>query len=178
MQGSFVLHVTQSSVLQPVVRVSADSNLLSVVQTKVNRGVLMVQHKPGVYISTQHPIVINCQLARLQQIDISGANEVNIKKFNQPHFSFNSSGAVQVTMSGKVGDIEFNTTGVSKIMAQKLRARNMDLKLSGSGNAKVRVKGRLTVSISGAGKVTYYGRPEHLVEHISGVSSVTQAGAS
>ena len=67
-------------------------------------------------------------------------------------------------------------TGSGDVDAGELACADAEVRISGQGNATLRVRDRLDVRVSGVGQVRYHGDPT-VTQRISGAGSVTQVSA-
>lgn len=70
------------------------------------------------------------------------------------------SGSGDIVLEGIADDVDLNIPGSGSYRAYGLDAETADVRISGSGNAWVRVRDFLKVRISGSGTVRYRGFPE------------------
>ena len=84
-------------------------------------------------------------------------------------------GAGTLELCGEVSELEIDCTGARTIRADDLAARDARVRLTGSGNVRVRVEKSLNASVSGAGKILYLGDP-NVERTLSGAGSVRKAG--
>ena len=69
------------------------------------------------------------------------------------------SGSGKVVLEGIADEIDLNITGSGDLRAFNITAREGNIKISGSGDAEVRIEDRLDVRITGSGDVYYKGQP-------------------
>jgi hypothetical protein len=150
LEGQGNITITKGDTQKVTLR--AQQNILDILTTKVNSGVLSlsndnydIQTSTGIFLDIVAPKAIT-------DINITGAGNVNISGAKQDY--------INIVLSG-VGDID----------AYNLEVDNCTIKLSGVGNCKVFVDKDLNVSISGVGNVIYKGTPS-VTQRISGVGSV------
>jgi Putative auto-transporter adhesin, head GIN domain len=174
------------------VKVEADENLQPYIITQNEGDQLIVKTRDGVNLHSSNPIKIYISTDKLEEISISGAGSVNgTDKFvggdrlmislsgvgnlnllvNTPKIVGHISGAGSMTVSGETRDAEVQVSGVGSFKGNNLKAENVKIQLSGTGNANVYASSTLDVSISGIGSVNYSGNPT-IQQHISGMGSV------
>jgi hypothetical protein len=69
-------------------------------------------------------------------------------------------------------------TGAGDVLAGKLRADSGKVAISGAGTTTLWPEKTLDVRISGVGSVKYYGDPQIVEKHLSGVGSVKRMQAA
>ncbi|MCL1617230.1 DUF2807 domain-containing protein [Bacteroides sp. ET71] len=75
------------------------------------------------------------------------------------------------------GDLDIRITGVGEAVIDDLRCRNLDLHMSGVGDAKVTVDcDHVDASMSGVGSVTLRGRAKTADLHRSGIGELNRGG--
>ena len=174
--GGFSVVLSQSE--SESLWVEADENLMDFIVTRVNSGVLEISSKES--IKGSRDIVIYLTVKDLSEIDLSGA--VDIKSEQELNFDEISisgsgastlnltlvtetittdlSGANDVTLNGRAKNFIARLSGASDLNAFSFQVNNLNIKVTGAGDARVSVSETLRVSISGAGSVTYQGNPQ------------------
>ncbi len=93
------------------------------------------------------------------EIKIGGSGNVQVVgNFDEIHGEISGSG--NITLSGVAFYEEFDIAGSGNIYSYDLIAREADIRIAGSGDAKVNVAALLEVQITGSGNVYYKGNPE------------------
>lgn len=134
-EGSTDVNVTQGNSFN--VEVSAYSNLLPLLETKVVNGVLKIGYKTGTSVSNDNSKV-SITLPALVKFSASGSSKVNIT-------------------SGSADNFEAVIMGSAEIDAFGFSTRDARIKIEGSGNTKISVSEKLYAKITGSGKVYYKG---------------------
>ena len=65
-------------------------------------------------------------------------------------------------------------SGAGNVSAGDLKAKDVDVTMSGAGNANVYASNKLDATISGAGSVTYAGDPPTVNKNVSGIGSIAK----
>jgi hypothetical protein len=92
------------------------------------------------------------------ELKISGSGEIDIA-LEADDIEVDISGSGKVFLEGIADELDLNITGSGDLRAFNLTAREGDIKISGSGDAEVRIEDRLDVRITGSGDVYYKGQP-------------------
>lgn len=103
-------------------------------------------------------------------IDLTGASNA-IVAVNAPKITADLSGAGLIELSGETKQLSIDGSGSSDIKCFDLKAEDVEIDISGAGNAEVFASARLDVEVSGAGDVKYRGSPS-VNQRISGAGSV------
>jgi hypothetical protein len=75
--------------------------------------------------------------------------------------------------SGKTNLLDASITGAGNIRALDMEARNVSLKITGSGNCEVNAFETLDVKITGSGDVKYKGSPQ-ISKKVTGSGKIRQ----
>ena len=105
---------------------------------------------------------------------LSGSGDVTLTGLQVPSVAVALSGSGKVTLGGSADSQQIDISGSGDYNGKGLTAGDTDIEITGSGNANVSVTGRLVVSISGSGDVTYFGSPTQVEKSVSGSGSVNQ----
>ena len=108
----------------------------------------------------------------LLEIDTSGSSDVDIVELEARDIRLHTSGSSDIDLVGEAKTLEINTSGSSDVDASELVVEDVTINTSGSSDVEVCVTGRLDVSVSGSGDVTYLCDPEHVTRSISGSGDV------
>ena len=174
--------------------VSAEDNLLPLINTDVEGSVLDIHLQANVSLQPTKPIIFLLSVKDLTNITLSGAGTVSAQQFKTntlevdqsgagdvmlaglqlSNFTAKLSGAGSLTASGTTNSQTITASGVGSYKAQQLQSATAKVTLSGVGNATVRVSQSLDITISGVGSLTYYGDPT-VTQHITGLGKVTHA---
>lgn len=150
--------------------ITTDENLLRHVRTSVSGERLRIDWvKP---LKGTRGIKINISSPALTRVELNGAVKFSATQLSGPEFYLEANGATRVALDGTVNAMQGEMNGASRLDAERLVTRAMDLSISGAGRADVNVSGVLKANISGAGKVTYSGNPQTVAKTISGAGSI------
>ena len=103
----------------------------------------------------------------LTHVTLNGAVHLNATNLSGEEFYLDANGATKAVLTGNVNAMSGEMNGASKLDADGLTTRAMELSISGAGKADVNVAEALKVSISGAGKVTLHRQPEGFARHFA-----------
>ncbi|MDQ6655200.1 MAG: DUF2807 domain-containing protein [Verrucomicrobiota bacterium] len=154
----------------PAVSITTDQNLLEHIQVRSENGKLTIDW--GKPLRGTHGIKIKIASPVLSRIQLNGAVRFTGANFSGPELYLEANGASRITLQGDVNALSAEMNGASRLDAESLSTRAMELSISGAGRAEVNVSEVLKVDISGAGKVTYSGNPKTVNKTVSGAGSV------
>jgi hypothetical protein len=154
---------------------------------------LIIEPEEGHHFKTDRTLRYLLITNGIETVDVAGAVEVTANEYSTRTLLLDVSGAIDLDMSVYADDIridasgsfdgylagETNTlsldfSGSSDLNAFDLDARDVDIDISGAGNAYVSASERLNVSAAGASNVTYRGNPR-VSQSSAGASSVRAA---
>ncbi len=166
--GAFIVEITAQKDF--AVEVDADDNLLSLIRTEVDDGVLKIQTSGRLSPST--PILVRISAPDVSNLEVAGAAHVTLDDLNNPALTVDSSGAAKVKLKGKTAQLNVEASGAAKIDADGLMTDNATIDASGASRVDVNVIGVLRTDASGASKIVYSGDPAGVEKQTSGASSV------
>ena len=188
------LTVTTGDVTELVV--TADDNILPLLETTSAGGTLTLRTKSGVSLSPKTPITYALRVPRLDrlhvsgagnaavegsvggddlEVKVSGAGDVKLSGLTRKGLTVTLSGAGNVTAAGAADRLTAKLSGAGNIKAGELKATAADVQISGAGNATVWATGELKARVSGAGDIRYKGQPK-VDQKVSGVGSIKPTG--
>jgi hypothetical protein len=175
------------------VELTAQQNVLNVMETPIVNNKLEVRFKNGVRVKSHEQITIKVTAPSISSIGSSGSGNVTVTSpLTASDLSFRLSGSgnvilptvtcnyLEATISGS-GNISIaggtattehlKISGSGNIDAQNVQSKSVTTTTSGSGSMKVNASETLDVTISGSGSVYYWGTPK-ITTHISGSGKV------
>ena len=104
---------------------------------------------------------------------LSGSGDILMEELDAETLSVSISGSADMTIKGgSVQEAEINQSGSGDFHGDNLAIGGLDVKKSGSGDTHVGDLGKVSVSASGSGDVTYTGSPQLGDIRTSGSSSI------
>jgi hypothetical protein len=191
--GSIDVYVKQDSTTS--IKVEADENLQQYIETIDDGGVLRIRTEQGFNLNSSRQIKVYVSSATFAKFEASGAcnifSEGNVKSssdigvdlsgscdatldITSPKIRADLSGACTVKLKGQTKDFKIQGSGSTSLKCFDLLAENVDLDISGAGDAEVYASVKLTGDISGSADVHYKGAAQTDI-HTSGASSVKKA---
>jgi hypothetical protein len=171
-QVSGVFQVEITSGKDYSLEIDADDNILPLIKTSVDEGVLSIEM--GEKVSPRSDMIVRITAPNIERVETTGAAKVNAVGISNDSFSINTTGASKVTLSGQTADLEIKVTGASSVDAEQLNAVVANVRATGASKINVNVSGELHSEASGASKIVYSGDPKTVDNHQSGVSSITK----
>ena len=166
--GSFAIDVSFGD--KQDVKVTIDDNLWENLEIEVHGRELVVNWDDS--CRPDDDCRLEVVVPSLKEMSISGAAEVDIRKFAGERFKFHLSGAAELAMSGKVDDLDIQVDGAGEIDTRDLEARRVKVRISGAGNANITAFESLDAEVSGVGNIEYWGNPGEKKTSVSGLGSI------
>lgn len=173
------VYVTQGSTYN--VRIEAQQNIIDVIETVLNDGILTLRGKSNTIIKPDTRIKIYITMPNIDGLVVSGSGDMMLQNdvaTSDLYMKVSGSGSITVPKL-TAGSVDANITGSGEIDIwdgtvtsetidisgsgsmdfSGLKANTGDIRISGSGDARVYVTSSLKVRISGSGSVYYRGTP-------------------
>ncbi len=188
--GSIDIEITNGDAY--AVSVEDDDNILPIIVTEVEGGILNVHFKNGYSINNDHAkvYVIAPSLNRLSvsgsgnitakdvvknsdkiEVDVSGSGDIKAA-VDAPAIEAEISGSGNISLTGRTKDFTASISGSGDLKCSDLQSENASVSVAGSGNAHVFASVHLKASVAGSGDVFYRGNPASPEIHTAGSGSV------
>ncbi|HRK22980.1 MAG TPA: head GIN domain-containing protein [Fimbriimonadaceae bacterium] len=151
-------------------KITTDDNILPLVETKVENGVLIIGSK-GNY-STKHGIKAEITVPSLEGFAVSGSGDSSITGIQGSTFNVAISGSGGISGSGQADEVKAAISGSGEMDLSKLRGRRGEVTISGSGDVQIHVTESLKATIAGSGDIRYTGSPKNVQKQIAGSGDV------
>lgn len=185
--GSYKVVLKQGN---PSVKVTADYNLLKLIETSVSGDELTIKMKKGVCnagtmeIDISNPDYQSVKTAGT--IDLNSDGKLNLKDFSMElagiskvnlnliaaNVTTSTSGSSEVNLTGQATSNQVTMSGKSSLNALDFIVANYRIETSGFSSCNVNALNELNVNISGAGSVQYKGNPQKISNEHSGATSI------
>jgi len=163
------------------VTVEADDNVLPLLETVVEDGVLQIRptrrklnlHSKAIRVVVQARAIDRLSLggsgsihadplrAKRLDIDLGGSGSVNLKGIEAESLSVSLGGSGDLQAArGTVGTMSVSIGGSGDVDLGRVQATSASVSVAGSGEATVWPRNALSVSLAGSGDVNYYGDPQ------------------
>lgn len=183
------LTIVQADV--PSLSVTADDNVLPLLETETSGGKLTLRTRSNCSISPKTRIAYTLAVPRLEHLTVSGAGNARVERLagerltvkvsgagnatlrevSCPAVSLHLSGAGHATLAGTAEKVTIRLSGAGDVDAAALQAKAVDAQVSGAGTAKVWAADELKARVSGSGSVKYKGAAK-VEKKVSGAGSV------
>lgn len=154
------------------VEVEADDNLVPLINTEVEDGVLKIGTEKS--ISKKSALKIRISAPNIETLDTSGVSGITLSGVKNSALSIQSSGASKINVEGATGNLTIDVSGASVVDAVGLQATNAKVRASGASKITVNASNEIDADLSGASKVRYAGDPKNIIRNTSGASRVEQ----
>jgi hypothetical protein len=174
--------------------ITAQQNILDVLNTDVVNGVLHIDFKNNVRVKVHEDLLINITAPYADYFRLSGSGNMNVQgdiTANNLKVTLSGSGDIAVQnaviadkidaeisgsgniniANGSAANEDVDISGSGKVEMPGVAAENAVTHTSGSGDVKLAVSKNLDAHISGSGSVFYHGNPI-ISTHISGSGRV------
>ena len=137
--------------------VSADANLLDIINTEVVDGVLIISAKDN--FSTRLPIQIEVSSQTLKQAFMLAGGQLNISNIKEQSLQLRVTGSGNLKVSGESTVLKTELMGSGTIDGQNLVSQNCQLSLQGSGSIYSSCAEQLSAHLLGSGTIAVSGSP-------------------
>lgn len=169
-QGQGRIELQQSPT--PAFEITADDNLLPLIETRVENNRLVIRNRKPVAPKTT--IRIRISAAQLDDLSISGVGDAELSGLKAESLTLTLSGAGSIAAEGEVGDLRATINGTGDMRLDQLAARSATAVISGAGSIDLGRIDELSATVSGAGSIHYLGDPKLTRKSISGVGSISK----
>lgn len=188
--GSMEVIVSQGPAA--TVRVDADQNLLSYIETNLDGEVLEIHPRKGYNLRPRAGIKIYVTAPQYQSLEVTGSGAIRsgskithgdkmrmqvvgsgdiVVDADAPNIASEISGSGSITVSGNARTYGSEINGSGEVHGFNLLSEATEVEINGSGNAEVFASKQLNISISGSGDVQYKGNPT-VNQSISGSGNI------
>ena len=177
------------------VTIEADDNLLPLIETVVEDGVLQIRPvKKNAQLDPRR-LKVTVQARAIDSLGVAGSGAVRADRLRgdkvvlelagsglidagtieAKSVSIEVAGSGNVRAAGAVDSLDVSLAGSGKADVGRLAAREVAANVSGSGVATVTARQSLAAAITGSGNIAYYGDPQ-LSRAITGSGTVRRLG--
>jgi hypothetical protein len=164
------------------VEVSAQQNILDVLQTYVSNNKLVIKFRDGVRVHSHEAIRVEVSAPAVNslrisgsgnlyvngpftpgtlEMDISGSGDMVLAELTTGYLDANISGSGNIRVSqGTATEERLKISGSGNLALENVTAARVTTNTSGSGTTRVTATQSLNVTISGSGSVFYRGAPQ------------------
>jgi hypothetical protein len=123
------------------VKITADSNLIQYVKTKIKNGILSIKTDNGSYIFTKFNVdVYTPNINEIKSISSSSAGDIDfIDEINSSgKLNIDVSGSGNVSIKGTAKELLFKSNGSGNFNGQNFNAEKVSINISGSGDVSIK----------------------------------------
>lgn len=191
--GTFKVHIQQGNTHS--IRIEAESNLLPYIETRIAGEDLEVRVKKGYNIKPTKDVNVYVTLQEVRELAASGSGGFYSKgklktdklelavsgsadadlDVTADEMEVGVSGASNVKLKGSAAKAEYSISGKADIQAFDFQANDVEIAISGSGNANVNAQKTLDIAVSGMGNIKYKGNPV-IKQSVSGMGKIAKEG--
>jgi hypothetical protein len=154
----------------PSLNIRTDDNLLKYIESSLDGKTLRLHTRKQIRPTRRIAVLVTSPT--LTGVNFAGAVRFEATQLSGPKFYLETAGASKVTLGGNADELIADMAGASKLMARELHTKTADISTAGASKAEISASEAIRVSISGAGKVTYFGKPKRVEKHVSGAGSI------
>lgn len=153
-------------------QIEGDDNILPLIDTRVQRGELIISTEPNTAISPSQPILIEVTMLSLEKVTLSGSGSFDVPELAEDTFDIDLPGSGMIVAAGTVEEVNITLGGSGTIICTDLAAETARVRLNGSGTINVYASDTLDARINGSGTITYSGDPPNVSQDVSGSGSI------
>lgn len=157
------------------VEITTDDDFMKYVETEVRDGVLIIgtdREEDRGWFDSDDKVDVEISLPELNEIDIRGAVDGEIKGVKANEFMVDIRGAGHLEISGTCGDLELDIAGTGAVEAEDLKCENVDVSLRGAGMASVYASGKVDADLRGVGAINIDGDPKTVKKSVRGIGVI------
>ena len=172
--------------------IEGEVNILPLIKTYVENGVLKISIEKNKNISTRKKLLITIPFESLNAISLVGSGEVTSNAtIKSTRFSsrLTGSGDINLTieasaielalsgsgtvkLTGKTNDLKVRLAGSGNVATDALKAENVETNVAGSGDAEVYCSNTLKARVTGSGDIYYKGNPKIKNTKVTGSGNI------
>jgi hypothetical protein len=140
------------------VTIEGDDNLLKIVSTVVEDGLLTVALKEKFVRSTR--VAVKISMPELKELEVAGASTTIVNNVKGDKLRLQANGATKIKAAGEVKELEAHAYGAGVIDAEALKTTTADVEALGTSNVIVSPTASLKARTAGISTVLYTGDPK------------------
>lgn len=154
------------------VEITADDNILPLIETRVEGDTLYLETK-GSY-STKTDVRVKVQVPDLVSYKTRGSGDAEILGIKSQRFAGEIVGSGDMKVVGEAESVSLSISGSGDMDLLGLTAKDASASISGSGDIRLFVTGTLDAQIRGSGDISYAGKPTKVNRSISGSGDISE----
>ena len=137
---------------------TADQASMNNIEYSVKQNTLFIKSKNLIKKNNQISN-ININTNQINSINTSGSTKININNFIAENFKIINKGSTKIIISGKISNLEVNTSGAILLNGKNLQTLNSTIQSDGVCHIILAIKDNLNISSDGFNKILYSGEP-------------------
>jgi len=129
----------------------------------------------AVYLSGSGSLKGTIHASEDLKLVVSGSGPFNASIEGAEDINSTISGSGDITISGSCEHLNLQISGSGSLRAEDLSTKTAEVKIAGSGNARLNVSERLMASVAGSGNVIYSGNPSKVEKSVAGSGRIRSA---
>ncbi|WP_046757030.1 head GIN domain-containing protein [Kordia jejudonensis] len=177
------VYITQSNTQS--IEVEADENIISLIATDINNGVLTIHAKENIgrakskkvyvslpeidkIVSSSGADVYSTDILVTEDLVVKSSSGADVKiEVKATSVSCSTSSGADIKISGTADSLRADASSGSDIQAKNLEVKTCDASASSGADVTVNTSDRLVANSSSGGDVHYYGNPESVSKNKS-----------
>ncbi|HLJ60433.1 MAG TPA: head GIN domain-containing protein [bacterium] len=168
--GAYDVHVVAGAT--PDVTIHADASLLPYIETSIKGDTLSIGTTRGAVLRPTRTPRLDVFTRDVTAIAVTGTADLLAEHLTGDGLEVQITGDGRGTLAGAVRALRIRVSGTAAVDARNLSADAAVVAISGVGDVTVTARDRLTVDVSGTGRVRYAGHPADITQHVSGNGQV------
>jgi Putative auto-transporter adhesin, head GIN domain len=157
---------------QEGLEISGDDNIIPLITTEVNNGILYIRSSKE--YNSRDKLVIVVSAPDLKKFVFSGAGKADLSDVKNDRVEIALTGAGSLTASGETKEADITLSGAGSVDTKNLHAVNAKVNSTGIGSVEIYVTGQLDAKTSGIGEINYYGSPKIVNKQAGGIGKINE----
>jgi Putative auto-transporter adhesin, head GIN domain len=157
---------------QEGLEISGDDNIIPLITTEVNNGILYIRSSKE--YNSRDKLVIVVSAPDLKKFVFSGAGKADLSNVKNDRVEIALTGAGSLTASGETKEADITLSGAGSVDTKNLHAVNAKVNSTGIGSVEIYVTGQLDAKTSGIGEINYYGSPKIVNKQAGGIGKINE----
>ena len=151
------------------VEVTADSEYLSRVETRVDEDTLYISQEGRRWRNAD--VEIEISVRNLDGITLEGYADIDATGIDSDRFELEIDGAGDITLEGTCGAVEIVINGAGDVDAEDLKCETANVTINGVGDVDAYASESVEAELNGVGDITICGDPSSVRPRINGFGS-------
>jgi hypothetical protein len=155
------------------VTIEADDNVVDGVTTEVFAGILVIGMEDRNFGDVK--VVAHVTVKEIEEVSLSGAGSIeSVNQLQCGTLECSLTGVGEIELKGSCDRQKISLSGVGKIQNGEMRSEESRARVTGVGSCEVNATQSLDASVSGLGRIVYFGNPAEVKTSVSGLGSVKE----